>query len=241
VAELKPVEAPPRREIVTVVRAIARAAHAATSPSAAPDVGAPERTACAAPAGFLENLVDANTPCIDAHAPTSREDRERVEPLSADLRRLHVTVSRRLLEKLEAARDALSHARPDASTNELLEAGLDLLLADCAKRKGLGSKPRKERRAAKDDHIPAEVRRAVLTRDEGKCQWSLQCGGICGSTRRVQLDHRHAKARGGPPTIENLRVLCAFHNDLAARLEYGDELMDHYTGPAARKRRRRRS
>jgi hypothetical protein len=34
-----------------------------------------------------------------------------VEPLTADLRRLHLTVSKRFLEKLEAARDALSLTR----------------------------------------------------------------------------------------------------------------------------------
>jgi hypothetical protein len=33
----------------------------------------------------------------------------KVEPLTADLRRLHMTVSKRFMQKLEAARDALSH------------------------------------------------------------------------------------------------------------------------------------
>ena len=41
------------------------------------------------------------------------------------LRRLHVTVSRRFLEKLEAARDALSHSHPGADVEAILEAGLE--------------------------------------------------------------------------------------------------------------------
>jgi hypothetical protein len=36
-----------------------------------------------------------------------------------------VTVSRRFLEKLEAARDALSHSHPGADVEAILEAGLE--------------------------------------------------------------------------------------------------------------------
>jgi hypothetical protein len=57
-----------------------------------------------------------------------------VEPLTADLRRLHVTVSRRFIQNLDAARDALSHSHPGADVETILEAGLDLLLERAAKR-----------------------------------------------------------------------------------------------------------
>src|ERR1700687_4703392 len=66
------------------------------------------------------------------------------EPLTADLSRLHITVSRRFLEKLQAARAALSHSRPSLRAEDILEAGLDLVLKRDAKRKGLVQKPRKE-------------------------------------------------------------------------------------------------
>jgi hypothetical protein len=55
-----------------------------------------------------------------------------VELLDAELARMHVTVSRRFLEKLEAARDALAHACPGGSAAEILERGLDLVLAQHA-------------------------------------------------------------------------------------------------------------
>ncbi len=71
-----------------------------------------------------------------------------VEPLTSDLRRLHVTVSKRLLAKLEAARDGLSHAIPGASTEQVLEAALDALLAKQAARKGLVKRPRAPAAAA---------------------------------------------------------------------------------------------
>ena len=64
------------------------------------------------------------------------------EPLTGELRRLHVTVSRRFTEKLKAAREALSHSHRGAEVEEILEAGLDLILERAAKRKALVARPR---------------------------------------------------------------------------------------------------
>jgi hypothetical protein len=163
-----------------------------------------------------------------------------VEPLTADLRRLHVTVSKRFTQKLEAARDALSHSHPGADVEAILEAGLDLLLERAAKRKGLVKRPRPApvlaaaAEGANPRHVPAAVRREVFLRDEGKCQWPLADGGICGSTHRVELDHIVPVGRGGRSTASQMRTLCKFHNDLAAREVYGDELMDRFTRGAGR-------
>jgi HNH endonuclease len=163
--------------------------------------------------------------------------RDEAEPLTADLSRLHVTVSRRFLEKLEAARAALSHSHPGASTQEILEAGLDLLLERHAKRRGRVEKPRRDPPPATPEHVPSHVKRAVWERDGGRCQWELEGGGICGSTHRVELDHVVPRGRGGPSTVENCRLLCRVHNDLSARLVYGDAWMDRFKrlrGPPTR-------
>ena len=152
-----------------------------------------------------------------------------VVPLTSHERRLHVTVSDRFLRKLEAATDALSHAHPGASPEEILEAGLDLLLARAEKRRGVVAKRQKAPRSAKPDHIPADVRRAVWARDGGRCQWPLVSGGVCGSTRRLELDHIQPLALGGTSTVDNVRVACRPHNLLAARLAFGDEWMNRYT------------
>jgi hypothetical protein len=232
-AEIKPVEKPPRREVVTAVRVPATEEAvprlevvAAASPGAAPKVIIEELFEAR---GSPENPVDANSPRAAAHAPSSREPRaESVEPLSADLRRLHFNVSRRFLEKLAAARDALSHSHFGATTEEILEVGLDLLLARSAKRKGLVQKPLAERRPSKPEHLSAEVKRLVWLRDGGRCQYPLDSGGICGSTYLLEFDHREAEALGGPPTVENIHLLCFFHNQLAARKVFGNALMDRF-------------
>ncbi len=166
--------------------------------------------------------------------PRPQSKRVEVKPLDTELRRVHFTASRRFMEKLEATRFALSHSNPGASDEEILEAGLDLLLAQQDKRKGIVAKPRKEPPPSKSDHIPAHVRREVWVRDEGKCQWKIDGGGVCGSTLRPQLAHRVPRAQGGPPTVDNLRILCAFHNQYEARLDFGDDHMQRYVSRAAK-------
>jgi HNH endonuclease len=196
VAELKPAAAAPRREVVTVPAPLASARTvAAELPSS-------------------ESVHPANQPtpvvfALAAPAPPA-PDLDRVEPLTADLRRFHITVSKRFLEKLAAARDALSHTLPDANTEAFLEAALDLLLEKSDRKKGLVKKPRTApaQPSARPRHIPAEVKRAVWIRDGGKCQWPTDSGGICGSTRQLELDHIVPVARGGRSTIDNLRVTC---------------------------------
>jgi HNH endonuclease len=247
-AELRPVEVPPRREVVTPVRAAAGSAAAlALQEVPSTDLGQPVHPANQVDAAQL--LVHpANQRASDpVHAPESASRSPvpaapsasaTIEPLTADLSRLHVTVSRRFLEKLEAARDALSHSHPGAGADEILEAGLDLLLERAAKRKGLVENPRREPPPTTDrGHVPAHVRRVVWERDGGRCQYPLASGGVCGSTLRLELDHVLPRAQGGPSTIDNLRVCCRFHNGLAAREAYGDAWMERYTrGRRARQR-----
>ena len=54
----------------------------------------------------------------------------------------YLTVSRAFLKKLETVRLALSHSMTGADAEDILSAGLDLLLERDAKRKGLVEKPR---------------------------------------------------------------------------------------------------
>ncbi len=197
-AEIRPAEAPPRRVVVTSVRT--------PSPK---EPGRQDGAEAPAPASPPPSEADAVQPAeLAPPPPVPPSRRDSVEPLTADLSRMHMTVSRRFLEKLAKARDALSHSHPGATEEEILEAGLDLLLARDAKRKGLVARPQKKARPSRPDHIPASVKRAVWIRDEGRCQFPVESGGICGSTYRVELDHIQPEARGGPATVENLRLAC---------------------------------
>lgn len=223
VAELRPRENPPRRTVVTAFQPGAGALHAETPGQPALPATPPAPSDLTRAAGWLENLGDANS------RPTPQESALEVEPLTAELRRFHVTVSKRFLEKLAAARDALSHSMPRASEEEILEAGLDLVLAQHAKKQGNVSQPRREPRTCSSDHVPAHVKRAAWARDGGKCSWPMPGGGVCGSTYQLEYDHLRARALGGKATIENIAVRCRFHNLSNARETFGDELMDLFT------------
>jgi hypothetical protein len=116
-----------------------------------------------------------------------------VEPKTADLSRVHITFSRQFLRKLDAARDALSHSHPGASEQDILEAGLDLLLERNAKRKGLVKSPRKAAPPTsprpRSRYIPAHVRREVWKRDGGKQLHPVQGPEVLGAGRGVRALH----------------------------------------------------
>jgi HNH endonuclease len=232
-AELCPAETPQRRALVTAVTPVQRAAVARPLP-AAPLLPAPPADDAPRDGVRPDELLvpDGRRAPAGSPAPVRPVAKpDAADPLTADLSRLHVTVSKRFLAKLAAARDALSHSHPGANLETVLEAGLDLILADRDRKRGLVKKARTSAPApsANPRHIPAAVRREVFTRDEGQCRWPLASGGVCGSTARVQLDHIVPIARGGTSTVSNLRVVCAIHNIVAARLALGDHVMDRFT------------
>ncbi|ACL64907.1 HNH endonuclease [Anaeromyxobacter dehalogenans 2CP-1] len=237
-ASIRPVENPPRREVVVPIRAalsapVATMASAAVPPSVrAPELNAPDRVlvfhAHETPAAAASPAPHAACAAAPVAKPSS------VDWLDGDSARMHLTVSKAFLKKLDAARDALSHSMPGATREDVLEAALDELLAERARRKGLTARPQKTIRRAKPDHIPAHVRREVWARDGGRCTFVLPSGEACGSTHRLELDHIVPRARGGASTADNLRIRCRGHNLEEARRVLGDGLMDGY---APRRRR----
>ncbi len=230
-AELRPDTAPPLRDVLTAVRVQVNAPRLAP-PAAAADRGVPPADPVSLAVVRLDEPVAL--PPVRPTPPAPRNPSEpvrvAVEPLTGELNRMHVTVSRGFMKKLEAARGALSHSHPNAGFEEILEAGLDLLLERSAKRKGLVKKPRAVPAPSSDpDYVPAHVRRAVWKRDGGRCQFRLASGEICGSTLRVEVDHVRPRALGGASTEENCRLACRVHNDRSARRVFGDAWMDRYT------------
>lgn len=157
-----------------------------------------------------------------------------VEVVGKKASRLHVTVSTAFVDKLKAATEALSHSKPGAKIEDVLEAGLDLVLKRWETRRGLGQKPSSRRRPSSNPgYIPADVKRKVWERDQGRCQFPLESGGICGSTRRLEFDHAVPRARGGPSTVENVRLRCRFHNQVEAESTFGREFMSQFTAASS--------
>jgi hypothetical protein len=74
----------------------------------------------------------------------------------------------------------------------------------------LAQKPRRK-------HIPMKTQREVRARAGHRCEHIHPNGTRCTSTYQNQIDHIIPVAKGGANTPENLRLLCAGHNRLAAR------------------------
>ena len=67
-------------------------------------------------------------------------------------------------------------------------------------------------------YIPAEVKRLVWARDQGRCSYvNPKTGRRCGSRYMIQMDHIKPYSLGGLSTKENMRLLCAGHNRFRAR------------------------
>ncbi len=157
--------------------------------------------------------------CQKVHLGELDAPRPVVVPMTATESRLHITVSREFLALLRKAKAGESHRNPGATDEQVLKLALETLLEKQSKRKAC---------------VPAKVKREVVKRDGGKCQWKLADGGLCGATVRLEIDHVVPRGKGGADTVDNCRILCQSHNLEAAREVYGDEVMDMFT---QRKRR----
>ncbi len=152
--------------------------------------------------------------------------RGRVQPLSAQSYRVEFTASADLKAKLEHAQNLLSHAVAPGNLGELFERALDELIAKETKRRqgAVSDKPRKLRPLKEGSrHVPVSVAREVWERDESQCTFVDAHGRRCSEKRYVTLEHVDPHARGGPPSVHNLCLLCGPHNQDAARREFGEE------------------
>jgi 5-methylcytosine-specific restriction endonuclease McrA len=223
-ASIRPAAAIPQREVVTPVRdpVLTRSADVGRERASA------EPTATQLHPGEPAPRMDlVLTPPAVATAPARTPDRE--QPITAELSRFHITVSRRFMETLEQTKDALSHSHPGASTEEILMVCMQLMLAKKAKQRGLVERPLETPRPSRTDRIPAHVRREVMERSGGRCEWVFHDGERYNSAYQVEVDHIDPRALGGPATVENTRATCRGHNQLAARQVFGNAFMDRFT------------
>jgi 5-methylcytosine-specific restriction endonuclease McrA len=160
-----------------------------------------------------------------------------VAPLAADRHLIRVTVSGAARRKLERAQDLLRHAVPSGNPAEILDRALTLLVEHLEKtRLAAARRPRKDRTNepapahAHTRHIPSAVKRAVWTRDEGRCAF-VGANGRCGVTGFLELHHVVPFAVGGKSTRENLELRCRAHNAHEAALYFGNLGTDSAQSP----------
>jgi hypothetical protein len=86
----------------------------------------------------------------------------------------------------------------------------------------------KPRPAGEREPVPADVRRAVWERDQGRCTYLSPDGRRCESRWQLELDHVEPVAVGGRSTFENTRLRCKPHNGLHAEEVFGRTYMARF-------------
>jgi hypothetical protein len=151
-----------------------------------------------------------------------RGDYGRLEALSASRFRVEFTASGELYEKIERARELLSHSVPSGELAAVIERALDALIAGEVRRRMGAGLPRKARALREGSrHVPVEVARAVWERDGSRCAFVDARGRRCTERKFLTLEHRFPHALGGASTVENVCLLCAGHNRYTAREVFG--------------------
>jgi 5-methylcytosine-specific restriction endonuclease McrA len=154
--------------------------------------------------------------------------RASIAPTSEARYRIQLNASAALKEKLELFKALVSHSVPSGDIAAVLERALDLALEQAQKQRfAKTERPRSRRtrmvkRASQHrEHIPNAVQREVAARDGLRCTYVSEGGCRCSARAFLQIHHEEPWARGGAPTTENLRLLCASHNRLLAERDFG--------------------
>jgi 5-methylcytosine-specific restriction endonuclease McrA len=182
--------------------------------------------ASAIEAGEMEEAVAARPP-VPSDAADSPMSMEPV-PVSATPNHSgwRYSYSAEREKKLRYLRSLLSHSRPGASVEQVLDLALACLQDKLERQKfGKCSRPGKRRGSSDPRYIPLEVKRAVFERDNGQCAFVGTGGTRCEAHELLEFDHQDAVGRGGRATVENIRLLCRAHNQYAAEQTYGKDFM----------------
>ena len=78
--------------------------------------------------------------------------------------------------------------------------------------------------------IPAKVKHHVFLRDKGRCTYVSSDGRRCSERSFLHLDHITPWCLGGSHRAENLRTLCANHNNFQAEVVLGQDFMRQRVG-----------
>ena len=203
---------------------------AGTGQHALPDF----RQLAARPVGVTtaEQAAEQTTPQLAVRPVQDDVNRTKETPLSPRRFSLTMTVGQETHEKLRRAQDLLGHAIAPGDLAAVVERALDALIAKLEQRKFAATEHPRLSKVAKGRHIPADVKRAVRERDGDQCTFRSEDDQRCEERGNLEFDHEVPVARGGPSTFENVRMLCAAHNQHCAEREFGKGFMDAKRGRA---------
>jgi hypothetical protein len=201
-----------KREVLSLV------AQLQTEPGAQRDVIVPVRT------NAPESPPSTASPSCD------RQLSGHTQIVPAPQHRFHFTADTELLELVERLRGLLRHKIPDGRLEKIFKKAAKTLLTRLEHDKNVlptqTAKPsappslRDGRRGSRV--VPRTVKRAVWTRDAGRCAYLDPHGRRCDSRDALEYDHIVAWADGGrSDSPDNIRLLCRAHNQRLGRRRFG--------------------
>jgi len=149
-------------------------------------------------------------------------------PLSPRRYKLEVTLDEQAHDELVQLQGLMAHQVPDGDPAAIVTRALSLLLEQTLKKKAaVTERPRPSQRQASRSSraIPAQIRREVWERDQGRCAFIGQDGRRCGETRQLEYAHAQPWAKGGGHSTSNIALRCRAHNAFEARRDYGEAFM----------------
>jgi hypothetical protein len=150
-------------------------------------------------------------------------------PLSPRRYKLEVTLDQQAHDQLRQLQDLLAHQIANGDPAVIVKRAIELLLADTLKKKtALTKKPRAQntprdqsappsqpmstprgksmnQSQRRSRAIPAQLKRQVWERDQGRCGFIGEEGHRCHETRGLEYAHLHPWAKGGGHSLDNLK------------------------------------
>ena len=153
-----------------------------------------------------------------------------------EVRRVKITfvADETIAQKIEKAKKLLSHKYPQGKLEDILSDALDLLLEKKdpagkpqqkqanAQKSGVSMKSEKALISSESRYIAVNLKREVWKRDQARCTYESAFGKRCDSQQFIQIDHIEPWSLGGTHTQQNLRLLCATHNQFRAQKTFGE-------------------
>ncbi len=192
---------------------------------------------------------DAQKILMSQSQSPERHRRESAKLISTRSSLVTVVLPDNVMQQINEVRSLLSHAHPHMKISDVLSLSVGEFLKNLQKKKfsnaenaissrsnsarapnalpapKVGAAPNKTHAR----YIPMNLRRAVWTRDGGRCTYVEPASKRrCCSKHLLELDHIVPFASGGWHSLENLRLRCRLHNQLSAIQMFGVKKMQNY-------------
>ena len=184
---------------------------------------------------LLTEICGKSKKQVEAHLLKKKEElgldlfsprKEVIKEVSAQEVRLHLTLKKSTVDKMNRLKGLLAHQNANLSTEELLNDVLDEAIAKTEKKKfakveTTEGKTIKQTQHKNPRYIPATIKRQIYDRAATRCQ-------NCQSLFALEIDHLQALGKGGGSDVNNLRLLCRSCNARSAIKDYGLDFMEKY-------------